>query len=346
MAFQVTLKPSGHTYVVPEEESILHAGLEAGFILPYSCKLGMCRTCKGCVVEGKVDYGNVNPSYLTDSDKSKGYALLCQARPLSDVVIELSELDDMGVIKPRMIPSRVAKIERPAADVAILRLKLPMNENMTFLAGQYIEFVLKDGQRRAYSIATMPSADGVVEIELHLRHLPGGLFTDYVFSAMKERELLRFEGPLGTFFLREQSTKPIIFLASGTGFAPVKSIIQYAFHKKIARPMTLYWGCRTRADLYELELAQKWAEQQPNFKFVPVLSNATPACNWDGRSGFVHDAVMQDYPDLSGHQVYACGAPMMIAAAKREFSAQCNLPPDEFFADSFLTESDRVLAAV
>lgn len=341
MAFQVTLKPSGHTYSVPEEKSILQAGLDAGFVMPYSCRMGMCRTCKGVVVEGEVDLGDVHPHYFTDSDRSKGYALLCKARPLSDVVIELRELEGAAVIGPRMIPCRVAKIERPTADVAILRLRLPMNENLQFFAGQYIEFVLKGGQRRAYSIATVPSAEGVVEIELHLRHSPGGLFTDHVFSTMQERELLRFEGPLGTFFLREESTKPIIFLASGTGFAPVKSMIEYALRKKIARPMTLYWGGRTRDDLYQFEDAQKWAAQHPHFKFVPVLSDATPACNWHGRTGFVHRAVMEDYPDLSGHQVYACGAPMMVESAKCDFVAQCNLPPDEVFADSFLTESDR-----
>ncbi len=258
-------------------------------------------------------------------------------------MIEVTELDAAGGIKPKIFPCRVMKIDRPAPDVAILSLRLPMNDNMVFLAGQYVEILLKEGRRRAYSIATTPASEGTIDLELHVRHTPGGVFTDHVFGAMKERELLRFEGPLGTFYLREDSTKPIVFLASGTGFAPIKSMIQYAFRKKLdeQRPMVLYWGCRTRADLYQLDLPTAWPTEHPNFKFVPVLSDATPACAWTGRTGFVHRAVMEDFPDLSGHQVYACGAPVMVDAASKDFTTQGRLPEDEFFADSFLTEADK-----
>jgi CDP-4-dehydro-6-deoxyglucose reductase len=347
MAFQVTLQPSGHTFTVPEGASILRTGLDAGFMMPYSCKQGVCRTCRGTILEGKVNYGEVHPTYLPDTDKAKGYALLCQAQPLSDLVIEVQELDAMGGIKPKLFPCRVMKIDKPAPDVAILSLRLPMNDNMVFLAGQYVEFILKDGKRRAYSIATTPTPEGTIDLELHVRHTPGGLFTDHVFGEMKERALLRFEGPLGTFFLREESTKPMVFVASGTGFAPIKSMLQYAFRKSLnaTRPMVLYWGCRAGRDLYQLDLPQRWATEQVNFKFIPVLSDATPECQWTGRTGFVHRAVMEDFPDLSGHQVYACGAPVMVDAAKRDFSAQCGLPAEEFFADSFLTEADKATAA-
>jgi CDP-4-dehydro-6-deoxyglucose reductase len=342
MAYRVTLKPSGHSYEVAEGQNILQAGLDAGNSMPYSCRTGVCRTCRGTLREGKVDYGMVHPTYLPDSDKAKGYALLCQAQPLSDVVIEVRELEGLAGIRVRTVPCRVAKIERPAPDVAVLSLRLPMNENMLFLAGQYVDFLLKDGKRRSYSIASKPVPEGVTAIQLHVRHTPGGAFTDHVFNTMKERDILRFEGPLGTFYLREDSDKPIVMVASGTGFAPIKAMCEVALGKGMERPITLYWGCRVKRDLYMLDVPAAW--QHPNLRFVPVLSDPTPECQWIGRTGFVHRAVMEDFPDLSGHQVYACGAPVMVDAARADFSAKCGLVAEEFFADSFLTEADRLHA--
>ena len=348
MSHRVTLQPSGHSFEVPDGKTILHTGLAAGFNMPYSCKTGVCTTCRGVIVDGKVDYGMVHPTYLSEEDKARGHALLCMASPLSDVVIQLRELDGLAGIVVRTVPCRVMKVERLAPDVMFLHLRLPMNENMRFVAGQYIELLLKDGVRRAYSIANKPLTTGVIDIELHVRHTPGGVFTDRVFSTMKERELLRFEGPLGTFFLREDSPKPMVFVASGTGFAPIKSMLEYAFERDIdaSRPITLYWGCRAKTDLYMLDLPTQWAASRPNFRFVPVLSEPKPEDAWTGRTGFVHRAVMEDFADLSAHQVYACGAPPMIEAARADFTAQRGLPADEFFADSFLTEADRAKAAV
>jgi CDP-4-dehydro-6-deoxyglucose reductase, E3 len=342
MGFTVTLKPSGHRFEVKEGQNVLQAGLDAGFMMPYSCRTGVCRTCRGTVREGRVDYGMVHPTYLPDVDKAKGYALLCQAQPLSDLVVEVRELEGLAGIRPRLIPCRIEKLERPAPDVALIGLRLPMNENFRFVAGQYIDILLKDQKRRSYSIALPPKPEGVTYLELHVRHTPGGLFTDHLFSKAKVRDILRFEGPLGTFFLRQDSDKPIIMLASGTGFAPIKAICEQALEKKLARPITLYWGCRVKRDLYMLDLAQTW--ERENFRFVPVLSDPTPECTWTGRTGFVHRAVMQDFPDLSGVQVYACGAPVMVEAARADFSSHCGLPAEEFFADSFLTEADRVPA--
>ena len=339
MAHKVTLQPSGHSFEVAEGQNILQAGLDSGYSLPYSCRTGICRTCRGTIREGRVDYGMVHPTYLPDSDKAKGYALLCQAQPLTDAVIELRELEGLAGIRVRVVPCRVAKIERPAPDVTILGVRLPMNENMLFLAGQYIDFLLKDGKRRSYSIASKPAAEGVTALELHVRHTPGGAFTDHVFGAMKERDILRFEGPLGTFYLREDSAKPIVMVASGTGFAPIKAMCEAAMEKGMKRPVSLYWGCRARRDLYMLDIPSAW--EHPNFRFVPVLSEPKPEDGWNGRTGFVHVALMADMPDLSGHQVYACGAPVMVDAARADFSAECKLPDEEFFADSFLTEADR-----
>jgi CDP-4-dehydro-6-deoxyglucose reductase, E3 len=341
MIHRVTLKPSGHQYDVQEGNNVLQAGLDAGFMLPYSCRSGVCRTCRGTILEGKVDYGMVHANYLSDSDKAKGYALLCQAKPLSDLVVEVREVEG---VRPRIIPCRVERLDRPAPDVAVIGLRLPMNENFRFLAGQYIDLLLKDAKRRSYSLATRPDPGGVTALEIHVRHTPGGLFTDHVFGKLKVRDLLRFEGPLGSFYLREDSDKPIVLLASGTGFAPIKAICELAFEKKVKRPITLYWGCRAKRDLYMLEVPAKW--QHPGFKFVPVLSDPTPECDWTGCTGFVHRAVMEDFPDMSGVQVYACGAPVVIEAARRDFSAHCKLPAEEFFADSFLTEADKAPVAL
>ena len=244
----------------------------------------------------------------------------------------------------KKIPCRVASLEKAAPDVTIVKLQLPATERMQFLAGQYVEFILRDGKRRSYSIANPPHEEG--PIELHIRHMPGGAFTDYVFGAkegapaMKERDILRFEGPLGSFFLREESDKPIILLASGTGFAPIKAIVEHAQFIGSTRPMTLYWGGRRPQDLYMHAKAEEWARTIPGFTYVPVVSNALPEDAWTGRTGFVHQAVMADHPDLSNHEVYACGAPVVINSARADFAAQCQMHPDAFFADSFTSEAD------
>jgi CDP-4-dehydro-6-deoxyglucose reductase, E3 len=335
MAFKVTLQPSGHAYEVAPGATVLNAGLAAGWNIPYSCRAGTCRTCRGRILRGSVDHGAAHPAYLTEEQKAKGFALLCKAKPLSDLEIQVQELA-LQSIKPKVIPCRVKRIRKPAPDVALIDLRLPMNENLMFAAGQFVEFLLPQGKTRSYSIANAPSAEGVIDLELHIRHTPGGLFTDRVFGQLAEGELLRLRAPLGTFYLREESAKPIVLLASGTGFAPIKSMVLYAIRRRLARPITLYWGCRARRDLYMDELARGWEADLPGFKYVPVLSDEP----WDGRQGFVHRAVMEDFPDLSRHQVYACGAPPMVDAARRDLTAQCGLPEDEFFADSFLTEAD------
>jgi CDP-4-dehydro-6-deoxyglucose reductase len=228
-------------------------------------------------------------------------------------------------------------------DVAIVWLKLPANERLQFLPGQYIEFILKDGSRRSFSMANAPHDDEFLQV--HVRHVPGGSFTEHVFRTMKERDILRFEGPLGNFFLREEGGKPIVFVASGTGFAPIKAILDAAFKKGITRPMTLYWGGRRPRDLYMNELPMQWAVDHPQFRYVPVVSDALPEDAWRGRTGFVHRAVLEDFADLSGHQVYACGAPIVVESARRDFTLQRGLPLDEFFADSFTTAADLATPA-
>jgi CDP-4-dehydro-6-deoxyglucose reductase, E3 len=334
----VTLQPSGHQFQVEEGEAVLAAALRQGFVLPYGCKNGACGSCKGKILSGSVDYGVYQHKALTDEEKAQGRALFCQAKPLSDLVLEARTVGAAKDIQVKKLPCRVQKMDRLADDVMVLQLKLPANEKLVFLAGQYIEFLLKDGSRRSFSIANPPHDAEL--IELHVRHVAGGQFTDHVFGKMKERDILRCEGPLGTFFLREDSDKPLVFVASGTGFAPIKAIIEHMFHKGIARPMTLFWGGRRPKDLYMHGLAQRWAAEHPGFRYIPVISDALAEDRWAGRAGFVHRAVMQDFPDLSGHQVYACGVPVMVDAARRDLVAACRLPEEEFYADSFTTQAD------
>jgi CDP-4-dehydro-6-deoxyglucose reductase len=338
MTFQITVQPSGHHFECEEDETVLAAAIRAGIGLPYGCKNGACGSCKGKIVEGAVTHKAHQERALTPDEAASGMSLFCCAVPQGDVMIEAREIAGSADYPVRKMPTRVTSISKAAPDVAILTLQLPANEALAYRAGQYIEFLLKDGKRRAYSIATAPSFGG--PLELHIRHMSGGAFTDHVFSNMKEREILRFEGPMGTFFLREESDKPIILLASGTGFAPVKALVEHMIHLKSTRQVSLYWGGRRPQDLYMHELCEKWAAELPHFSYVPVISDALPQDNWQGRTGFVHLAVMQDFPDLSGFQVYACGAPVMVDAARSDYVAQCQLPADEFFADAFTSEAD------
>jgi CDP-4-dehydro-6-deoxyglucose reductase len=335
---QITLRPSGLQFHTEKGETVLAAALREGYVLPYGCKNGACGSCKSKILEGRVKYGVYQRKALSDLEKSQGKALLCQAIPLSDLVIEARTVGAAKGIQIKTLPCRVQKMERLADDVIVLQLKLPANERLEFLAGQYLEFLLRDGSRRSFSMANPPHAGDL--LELHVRHVAGGQFTDHVFGKMKERDILRFEGPLGTFFLREDSGKPIVLVASGTGFAPIKAILEHAFHAGVQHPMTLYWGGRRPKDLYLDALPRQWATEHANFRYVPVISDALPEDTWHGRTGFVHRAVMEDFPDLSGCQVYACGVPVMVDAARRDFTTLCKLPEEEFFADSFTTQAD------
>ncbi len=338
MSFQVTVQPSGRQFVCDEGETILSAAIRAGVGLPYGCKNGACSSCKGKLISGKVTHGAHQEKALPVKEEELGFSLFCCATPHSDVTIEAREVTGVGEFPIRKMPTRIAKIDKVADDVVVISLQLPATERLQYLAGQYVEFLLRDGKRRSYSMANAPHKDE--HITLHIRHMPGGLFTDQVFNTLKERDILRFEGPLGTFFLREDSDKPVVLLASGTGFAPIKALVEQVIHNDSKRPMTLYWGGRRPQDLYMHTLCEEWARTIPNFTYVPVISDASDADHWTGRTGFVHQAVVDDFADLSHHQVYACGAPIVVESAQRDFVALCKLPAEEFYADAFTSEAD------
>ena len=341
MSYKITIQPSGHIFTAEPGETVLQAALRQGFPLPYGCRDGACGSCKGKIIQGKVDFGSHSIDTLTEIEKTTGMALFCCALPLSELVIESREISAIKDITVRTLPCRVDRLERVAPDVTIISLKLPTNERLQFLAGQYIDILMKDGKRRSFSLANAPHDDEL--LQLHVRNYPGGSFSEHVFTSMKEKEILRFEGPLGTFFLREESDKPIIFVASGTGFAPIKSMIESIFYKSNMQPserqIVLYWGTRTKSDLYLAELAGSWQQSHDNFTFIPVLSEPLPEDDWHGRTGLVHQAVMQDFDSLAGYQVYACGTPAMVSAAHQDFIQLQNLPDDEFFSDMFTISS-------
>ncbi len=333
MPYHVTIQPSGHEFQVADNEFVLDAALrEKGSVLPYGCRNGTCGSCMGTILSGEVAYPDGRPPGLSERDQAERKALLCQARPRSDLVIEAREVRDTAGIVVKLLPCRVERRELLAPDVMRLYLKLPSTERLQFLAGQYVDILLADGRRRGFSLANPPHADDL--LELHVRQVPGGFFTGFVFERMKDKALLRFQGPLGTFFLREDSPRPIILMGGGTGFAPLKGMLEHAFHIGLERPLRLYWGARAKVDLYLDALPRQWMTEHPSFRYTPVLSEPRTEESWEGRVGWVHEAVAADYPDLSGHDVYMSGPPPMIEAAKTTFAAQ-GLPAEQLFYDSF-----------
>ncbi|MET0383116.1 MAG: CDP-6-deoxy-delta-3,4-glucoseen reductase [Burkholderiaceae bacterium] len=342
MTFTITLHPAERAFDVARDETILSAAIRAGVGMPYGCRDGACGSCKSRLKDGRVIHGAHQPKALSGDEEAAGWILTCCATPQTDCVVEARVVAGAGEYPIAKMPGRVLSLAKPAEDVAIVRVQLPANQAFRFRAGQYVEFILRDGARRSYSMANAPHNLGTPPaIELHLRHMPGGKFTDHVFGAMKEKDILRLEGPFGSFFLREESDKPIVLLASGTGFAPIKALIEQLHDLGSIRPVRLYWGARRRRDLYLHDWIAAAHALLPQLEYVPVLSEPAPEDAWAGRTGFVHQAVMADLPDLSGHQVYACGAPIMVESAQRDFVVRCGLPDAEFYADSFTSEADK-----
>ena len=340
--FQITIQPSARVFTASADESLLAAAMRAGIGLPYGCKDGACGSCKCKKISGTVSHGPHQTKALNADDEENGFVLTCCGVAHSDVVLESRQVTEEGAFPIKKMPSRVSLMEKKSDDVMRVMLQLPANDKFAYHAGQYVEFLLRDGVRRSYSMANAPHTQAEAPgLELHIRHMPGGKFTDQVFGTLKEKDILRIEGPYGSFFLREESKKPIVLLASGTGFAPIKAILERMQFKNITRPATLYWGGRRPADLYMDDWVKAQLANMPHLRYVPVVSNALPQDGWTGRTGFVHQAVLQDLPDLSLYQVYACGAPIVVDSARADY-ARAGLPEEEFFADSFTSEADKV----
>ncbi len=345
MTFQITVEPSGRQFSANADETLLAAGIRQGIGLPYGCKDGACGSCKCKKLSGTVVHGTHQSKALSPEEEAAGFVLTCCGVPQSDVVLESRQVTEAGAHPIKKMPVRVQSLERLSHDVMRLKLQLPAADTFGYHAGQYVDFLLRDGARRSYSMANAPhTQSGAPGIELHIRHMPGGKFTDQVFGTMKEKDILRIEGPFGSFYLREDSAKPMVLLASGTGFAPIKALIEHMRFKGITRPAVLYWGGRRPADLYEDAWIQSQLADMPQLRYVPVVSDAQPEDQWTGRTGFVHRAVLQDLPDLSGHQVYACGAPIVVDSARADFVKLAGLPDDEFYADSFTSAADQATA--
>ncbi len=334
MTFKVRLQPGGQEFQVAPRETVLDAALRQGVMLPYGCRNGACGSCKGKLLEGRLDYGGFEATALSPAlspaEREAGYALFCQARPLTDLTIEARTLDAAHGIQPRILPCRVSKLERLTADVMRVFLKLPAAERLQFLAGQYIDFLLPEGRRRSFSIANAPQSDEF--IELHIKHIERGRFTGDVFSQLKEKALLRLEGPLGNFYLRKDSTRPVIFIAGGTGFGPIKGMIESALAEGITRPMHLYWSARAQRDLYLDDLPRAWQARHGHFRYTPVLSQ--PQDHWQGKTGYAAPAVMEDFPDLSGYEVYTSGPPAMVRDVQASFLKR-GLTLENFYSDPF-----------
>ncbi len=334
MSFSVQIEPSGHVFTVAPEETVLDAALRQNVGLPYGCRNGACGTCIATLVQGEVDYPSGKTGAL--DGQSENACLLCQAVPRTELRCRVAEVAQAEEVAPRLLPCKVDRKEQMAHDVIRLYLKLPEGQRLQFFAGQYLDIVLKDGRRRAFSIANAPHDDEF--IELHIRHVDGGEFTDYVFSAMEAKEILRINAPLGQFTLREDTVRPIVMMAGGTGFAPVKGMIEHAFHVGMKRSIHLYWGVRSRRDLYLPELPEVWVAEHEDFHFIPVLSE--PDADWRGRRGFVHQVVLEDLPDMSGFDVYMAGPPVMVKAGRQMFEA-AGLTMRNMFSDAFEYAADK-----
>ncbi len=343
MSFQITVEPSGRTFSADNSETLLAAGIRQGIGLPYGCKDGACGSCKCKKISGTVIHGEHQAKALSAEEEAAGLILTCCSKAQSDLILESRQVTEAGSFPIKKMPVRVVSLEKKSHDVMSVIMQLPATDVMKFHAGQYVEFLLRDGARRSYSMANAPhTLDPVApKVELHIRHMPGGKFTDVVFSTMKEKDILRIEGPYGSFYLREESNAPMILLASGTGFAPIKALIEHMQHQNITRPATLYWGGRRPSDLYMNEWVEAQLKVMPHLKYVPVISDALPEDAWSGRTGFVHQAVLQDHPNLSGFQVYACGAPIVVDSARADYIGKAGLLEEAFFADSFTTEADK-----
>jgi len=331
MKYKVSIPTTQHEFSTSADDTVLEAALKSEVSLPYGCRSGRCGACKGKVLKGSVRYDE-KPKALTQQMQDDGYALFCQAHACSDLEIAVDEVEKLSQIKVFKMPAKVARLEQISHDVMRVHLKLPETIRLQFFAGQYLDFIQENGERRSFSIANAPHDDDF--IELHIRHIDGGEYTQYIFDRMKVNEILRIEAPLGSFILQESSPRPIILMGGGTGFAPLKGMVEHAFHIGLEKPMHLFWGVRSLRDLYMPDMPLEWARRYPLFQFTPVLSDPSTEDNWQGDTGYVHHAVMKHYQDMTNFDIYMSGPPAMVYDARDEFVQQ-GVPEKQIFSDAF-----------
>ena len=342
--YTVTLKNTGRRFDVAAGETVLEAAQRAGIALPYSCRAGVCGSCKATLLAGRCEYPRNPPLALDADERAHRAVLLCQAVPASDLLLEAREVASVEDIARRQLDVRVVGKRLLASEVTGLYLQPAEGEpRLQWLPGQYLDVLLDEGRRRPFSIANGPQADGL--IELHVRHVAGGGFTSHVAGGLAVGDLLRIEAPLGTFVAREDSERPMIFVAGGTGIAPVKAIVEHFIELGTRRAMDVYWGVRRAADLYLLPLIGQWQRQARHLRFHAVLSEEGRASGL--RVGLAHEAVLADHADLAGHDVYMSGPPAMIEVARHRF-VTAGLPEERLYYDSFDYAPDvlaRIVAA-
>ncbi len=331
---RITLLPLQQVLSVEEGETILDAALRAGLNLPHSCKGGHCASCRARIVSGEVRYPVGQPPGITEMEAQAGYTLLCQAHAASaELTVEIREiLPPVSEERIQSLPCRIEKMHALAPGVMAVFLRLPAHEIFTFVAGQYLDIMLPQNRRRSFSIANAPHEAEF--IELHIRRVAGGEFTQQLFAGMREKTLLRIEGPLGQFWFREDSPRPALLIGGGTGYAPLRAMLRHLLERGDRRPLHLYWGAQMRADLYEDEMLRNLTRRFPNLSYTPVLSHPSQTDDWRGRTGWVHAAALEDHPQLGEFDVYASGPPVMVEAIRQQFIER-GLPADQLFFDSF-----------
>jgi NAD(P)H-flavin reductase/ferredoxin len=336
MTYAIRIDGTDITFAAEAGQTVLDAAAKHGIELPYSCRKGACGNCKGRLLQGDLVAGTGAGGHALGIDAPDEH-LLCRAQPASDLLIAPKSWRRIDPSARKTLTATVLRNQLAASDVSILHLRFPAGVRARFAAGQYLEILAPDGRRRAFSMANAPhDNDGV---QLHIRHLPGGTFTSTVVPALAKGDKLQVELPFGDFYLREDSDRPLLFIAGGTGFAPVKSIIDHLIKRGIARPMTLFWGARNPQGLYAAQTIEKWRQQCPALRYEPVISDPVPVSAWNGRRALVHEAVLESFDSVENFDVYACGAPIMVQAARTALEDRRGLPANQFFSDAFAVES-------
>lgn len=340
MPFKVTIHPSGHIFEVDPGEPVLEAATRQNIELPYGCRGGACGSCAGYIVKGEVYYDD-EPIALDDEMKANNQALFCIAKTAQDLEISIEEISQGQLFEVQQYGCHVSSKNKLCHDVIALKITLDNDQRLQYHAGQYIEFILRDGKRRAFSIANAPHKDEL--LELHIRHVDGGLFTDFLFESMPENESLQLQGPLGQFYLREDRQRPIIMVGGGTGFGPLKAMIEHIEHVGFEQPVHLFMGVRALRDLYMHDMTQQWISKNSNLTFIPVLSEPSQEDCWQGETGFVHESVAKHFPDMKDFDIYMSGPPPMINAAVDLFIKQ-GASRDNMFSDAFEYSADAIQA--